>query len=106
MSRTALFVIDIQHALASSPSSRIAHATRIIDAGTAILAQSRSLIEQSRTRGSSPDLEIITVQHEETPEKGNLQRGSEAWSLVFPPRNTAPPGDSADEYLVSKDVRE
>lgn len=97
MSRTALFVIDIQHALASDPSTQIPHAARIVDAGIRILAHSRALIGKSHTCGSTPDLEIIVVQHEETPDRGNLQRGSRAWELVFPPL--------ADEYLVSKDVR-
>ena len=98
MSRTALFCIDIQHALASDPSCRIPHALRVVEAGTRIIANTRALIERSQTHGSNSALEIIVVHHEETPEKGNLQKGSKAWELVFPPL--------ADEYLVSKDVRE
>ena len=38
-------------------------------------------------RGESPDLEIIVVQHEETLDRGSLQRGRQAWELVFPPRD-------------------
>jgi len=98
MSRTALFVIDIQHVLASNPSSRIPHAARIIDTGTKILASTRALIEHSHTHGSTPALEIITVQHEETPDKGNLQRSSKEWELAFPPL-------ADEQHLVPKDVR-
>ena len=60
----------------------------------------RAAIDTTRSQGLNPDLEIIIVQHEETPDEGNLQRGSKEWKLVFPPR-------ANDEYerLVSKNVR-
>lgn len=101
MSRTALFVIDIQHALAGDPATAIPHAQRIRSAGTALLARGRSSIDSARVSGKKPDLEVVVVQHEETPEKGNLQKGSKAWEVVFPPRE----GDD-HECLVTKDVRE
>lgn len=99
MPRTALFVIDIQHALLGNPSTQIPHATRIHTAATSILTHTRRLIAASRAANQTPDLEIVIVQHEEEPEKGVLQRGSEAWGLVFPP-------EGEGEYLVAKDVRE
>lgn len=100
MSRTALFVIDIQHALALDPKTAIPHASRVIDSSTAILNKARAHIESARARGKSPDLEIVVVQHEETPDRGSLQRGSQAWELVFPPRK-----EDETERLVGKDVR-
>ena len=100
MSRTALFVIDIQHALALDPKTAIPHASRVIDSNTAILNKARSHIDSARARGKSPDLEIVVVQHEETPDRGNLQRGGQAWEVVFPPRD----GDE-NETLVHKNVR-
>lgn len=100
MSRTALFVIDIQHALALDPKTAIPHASRVIDSSTTILNKARSHIDSARASGKSPDLEIVIVQHEETPDRGNLQRGSQAWELVFPPRD----GDE-DERLMGKNVR-
>lgn len=106
MSRTALFVIDIQRALADSHQTQIPHAKRIIDAGTTILEVEREIIDHSGIRGELPHLEIIVVQHEETPEKGNLQRGSTEWELVFPPRYQGHDLVVRDEYLISKDVRE
>lgn len=100
MSRTALFVIDIQHALALDPKAAIPHASRVIHSSTAILNKARSHIDSTRARGKSPDLEIFIVQHEETPDSGSLQRGSQAWELVFPPRDW-----DENERLVGKDVR-
>jgi hypothetical protein len=91
-------VIDIQHALALDSKTAIPHAARVIDSSTAILNNARSHIDSARARGKSSDLEIIVVQHEETPDRGNLQRGSQAWELLFPPRD----GDK-NERFVGKD---
>lgn len=101
MPQTALFCIDIQHHLALDPTTLIPHAPRVLAASTAILAHARTRIDAARASGETPDLEIIVVQHDETPEKGPLQKGSEAWEVVFPPRE----GDEC-ERLVGKDVRE
>lgn len=102
MSRTALFVIDIQRALADDPATQIPHTARLVSANTSILHSARSHIAHALSRGETPDLEIVFVQHEQTPDKGSLQRGSRAWELVFAPLD--PP--HANEYLVAKDVRE
>ncbi|KAF2633151.1 Isochorismatase hydrolase [Macroventuria anomochaeta] len=100
MSRTALFVIDIQRALADSPGTEISHARRIRDAGASILDKVRANIDEAQSRGEAPGLEIIVVQHEETRDKGNLQLGTRAWQLVFPPH------PSPHETLVSKNIRD
>jgi hypothetical protein len=94
MAPTALFVIDIQVELARA-STEIPHAKRIRDSAEAILAKARAGIDTARSSERQPELEIIIVQHEESPE-GSLVRGSEAWELVFPP--------GAGERLVEKDV--
>ena len=77
MSRTALFVVDIQHALALSPSTSIPHAQRIVNAGTSILAKARAAIDTARSSRTETDLEIVIVQHEESPEKGTVQRDTQ-----------------------------
>ena len=100
MPRTALFVIDIQHALALSTNTSIPHTSRILNAGLSILAKARVAIDTARSQGLNPDFEIVIVQHEETPDKGKLQRGSKEWELVFPPR-----ANDESERLVSKNVR-
>lgn len=100
MSRTALFVIDIQRALADDPFCQIPYASRIQAAGTSLLSHARTAISAARKRHVQPMLDIVVVQHEETPEQGDLIRGSSAWELVFPPRK----GDDC-ERLVGKDVR-
>ncbi|KAF3041520.1 hypothetical protein E8E12_004871 [Didymella heteroderae] len=105
MSRTALFVIDIQRALADDPSTQIPHAKRVVDAGNRILRNGRGIIDKSVMRGEKASLDIVCVQHEETSEKGNLQRGSREWALVFPPRDDDWTTSMGNECLVSKDVR-
>lgn len=105
MPRTALFAIDIQRGLASNPSTQIPHAVRIVNAGTEILHHARANISHSIAQGSQPYLDIVVVQHSEPPEKGNLQRGSAEWELVFAPRNTDWTSNTGNECLVSKDVR-
>lgn len=100
MSRAALFVIDIQRALADDAATEIPHAKRVVDAARAILKEKRSNIDYLESRGEYGIWDVVIVQHEETPEKGNLQKGSKEWELVFPQRA------QGNEYLVSKDVRE
>jgi hypothetical protein len=78
MSRTAIFVIDIQVELAQNATTEIPHAERIRE-----------------------DLEIVFVQHQEVAEKGPLVKGSKPWELVFKPRD-----NNRWERLVSKDIRE
>ena len=99
MSRTAFFVIDIQRALADSRETEIPHARRIRDVGASILDKVRANMDEAQSRGEAPGMDIIIVQHEETPDKGDLQLGTRAWQLVFPPR------PSPYEILVSKNVR-
>ncbi|KAJ4340335.1 hypothetical protein N0V87_002627 [Didymella glomerata] len=105
MSRTALFLIDIQHSLACAPSTRIPHATRIIDAGTRMLHHARNITSRSIERGEQPTLDIVVVQHSEPPSKGALQPGSKAWQLVFAPQGRDWTAGTGNECLVSKHVR-
>lgn len=88
MSGTALFVIDIQNGLANS-TTEIPHAPRIRQAAETIL----NTVRGKASPGGNPD--IFIVQHEESPESGDLVRGTELWELVFSPR-----GD--DEKVLSK----
>jgi nicotinamidase-related amidase len=99
--RTALFMIDIQNDLATDPKTRIPHAKRVIDAGTAILAAARGVIDAQRNAARTPSGLIVVVQHEEAPEEGTLVRGSEPWKVVFSPRE-----GNEDEILVAKTTRE
>jgi len=100
MSRTALFVIDIQIDMAQDPKTEIPHARRIREAGAEILNRARSAIDNARTNNREPNLEIVIVQHEEKPADGPLVKGSEPWKLIFDPRQS----DDA-ERVVSKSVR-
>jgi nicotinamidase-related amidase len=95
VSRTALFVIDIQAELASDPNTAIPHAARIRAAGSALLARARGVVDAS----NPSDLEIVIVQHAEDPQgtDATLIAGSKAWELLFPPR-----AESKDERLVAK----
>lgn len=95
---TALFVIDIQKELASDPKTEIPHASRIRNVGQQILSTVRGL---NSPAGRKAPILIIFVQHEEKPEEGTLVRGSEAWKLVFEPREGI-----AEEILVSKHTSE
>jgi nicotinamidase-related amidase len=101
MARTALFVIDIQVALAQTATTEIPHAARIREAGTRILQTARQAIDSASSHGIKPGLEIVFVQHEEIASKGPLVKGTKPWSLVFAPRDNNP-----WERLVSKDMRE
>ncbi|KUL87967.1 hypothetical protein ZTR_03909 [Talaromyces verruculosus] len=87
MSHTALFVIDIQNGMANS-STEIPDAARIRKAAETILKNVRA---KASPRGST---DIFIVQHEESPESGDLVRGTEPWELVFSPQG--------DERLISK----
>jgi len=93
--RSALFVIDIQNDLATEPSTRIPAAERLTDAGTNILASMRALIDAYRGKGALSPFVILVVQHEEP--DGIMKPGSEAWKVVFPPREGV-----AEESLVAK----
>lgn len=96
--RKALFVIDIQNELINDPETRIANPERIIKASEEILKIARSNLDRSpeRTSRASPAL-LVFVQHEESPSKGTLVRGSKPWELFFPPRE-----NRDDEILVAK----
>lgn len=91
--RTALFVIDIQKDLALDPKTQIPHAERIRHAGAEILSSFRSIRSNLKPV-------IVFVQHEESPDRGPLVKGSDPWKLVFEndPSRT-------NERLVSKDQR-
>lgn len=92
-SRTALFVIDIQHFLANDPDTRIPHAEKLKAAGREILSTARNLTDSD---GQDVGL-IVFVQHEQNPENGALVRGTEPWTLVFQPDEGA-----SNEWLVHK----
>jgi hypothetical protein len=91
--RSALFVIDIQKYLASNPKTQIAHAERICRAGVDIL----SFVRGFKT---NPTPLIVFVQHEESPDRGPLVKGTDSWKLVF---ENDP--SKARERLVSKNQR-
>ena len=61
MPRTALFVIDIQHALALSTNTSIPDTSRILNAGGSILTKARAAIDTARSQGLNLDLEIVIV---------------------------------------------
>ncbi|KAG8166965.1 hypothetical protein KVR01_002654 [Diaporthe batatas] len=97
MTRSALFVIDIQRELADDPKTQIPHAERIRSAGGKILSAARSIVDQYRTAQKQSPSVIVFVQHEEKPDQGTLVRNTEPWGLVFEPR-----GDVQEERLVAK----
>lgn len=97
--RSALFVIDIQNDLATDPKTRIPHADRIKISGEAILMAARSVIDSYRDNNKTSPSIIVFVQHEESPEDGELVKGSEAWELVFSPR-----AGVDEEMLVGKNT--
>ncbi|KAI8940412.1 hypothetical protein NX059_004102 [Plenodomus lindquistii] len=101
MARTALFVIDIQVALAQNATTEIPHTERIRVAGTTILQRARKVIDAAGEHGGTSNLDVVFVQHEEVAEKGPLVKGSKPWELVFKPRD-----QTRWERLVSKDVRD
>jgi nicotinamidase-related amidase len=91
--RSALFVIDIQKYLASNPKTQIPHAERICRAGVDILSSVRGI-------KTNPTPLIVFVQHEESPDRGPLVKGTDSWKLVF---ENDP--SKARERLVSKNQR-
>jgi len=95
----ALFFIDIQKGIADDPEHEIPAAARIRTAGAKILETARRILDTSRAEGPSegPGALIVFIQHEEPPEDGPLNRGSELWKLVFEPRD-----DVSEEWLVQK----
>lgn len=105
LSRTALFVIDIQNDLVTDPGTKIPHADRVLAAGASVLHAARVAAaysgdsENSRT---TPDPLVVFVQHEEAPESGPLVWGSKAWELVFSPLTGCP----EREIVVSKTARD
>jgi hypothetical protein len=72
----------------ANSSTEIPDAARIRKAAETILKTVRA---KASPRGST---DIFIVQHEESPESGDLVRGTEPWELVFPPQG--------DERLISK----
>lgn len=84
-----LLVIDVQRDLASNPQTEIPSASTLRATLTTVLERARAV--------ESSDLQLVFVQHHESPSSGPLQRGSDAWQLVFPPER---PG----EILVHKDT--
>lgn len=100
MTRSALFVIDIQRELADDPKTQIPHTDRIRSAGDKILLAARDIIDQYRTAQKKSPSVIVFVQHEEKPEQGTLVRDAEPWKLVFEPRSGV-----QEERLVAKTTR-
>ncbi|KAK3320279.1 Isochorismatase-like protein [Cercophora scortea] len=96
----ALFVIDIQNALAADPATQTPHADRIKAAGTKILSTAREIVDCNRTQSPS-SYRIVFVQHEQPADDGPLVRGSQPWKLVFEPR-----AGVAEEMLVAKTTRD
>jgi len=95
---TAIFIIDIQKGVADDPEHEIPTAARIRKAGSKILETARQILDATHTTTTAtPPLLIVFIQHEEPPEDGPLNRGSELWKLVFEPREGV-----AGEVLVQK----
>jgi len=99
---TALFIIDIQKGVADDPEHEIPTAARIRKAASKILEMARQILDSTHTNTTTntpppPPPVIVFIQHEEPPEDGPLNRGSELWKLVFEPREGI-----AEEVLVQK----
>lgn len=97
MSRSALFVIDIQGINAIDPTTRIPHAQRINSAGDKILSTARQTIDSFRDKGEQSPSIIVFVQHEDE----SMVKGSDEWKLAFDPRDGVP-----EEVLVGKTTSE
>ncbi|RAL10667.1 Isochorismatase hydrolase [Aspergillus homomorphus CBS 101889] len=95
--RKALFVIDIQKGIAVDSQTRVPHADRVIASAEGTLKAVRSVIDSYREKDQPSPWVIYFIQHEETPERGPLLRGSEPWELVFSPRV-----DVEEEVVVAK----
>ncbi|KAM7187559.1 Isochorismatase-like protein [Naviculisporaceae sp. PSN 640] len=99
--RTALFIIDIQKALASDPQTQIPHAKRVKMATAEILAATYRFVYDAPEDSYN---KIVYVQHEETPDRGPLQKGTPGWELVFKP--TKSDLLNCREMLVFKNTRD
>ena len=97
MSRSAIFVIDIQHEMAGDPSTSVPDVDALKSATTKILSTARAIIDGSRAKGAQSPLTLVFVQHEEPAGSGGLERDSKQWELVFPPRE-----NDSEEVLVAK----
>src|SRR3954447_22354134 len=98
----ALFVIDIQNENTTDLETKVRAADRIKHAGETILQAARQTLDAYRvTKGASPPILIIFVQHEDLHGEGTLLKDTEAWRLVFEPRC-----EVEDEILVHKITRE
>lgn len=93
-SKTALFIIDVQNALAYTPASRVPHAERLTTVLQEVLSTARSL---PAPKNSTETPIIVFVQHSQPPEDGALVKGTEPWQLVFKPDQSNP-----NEMLVHK----
>ena len=100
--RSAIFVVDIQHELAGDDKTCIPHADRVKSASERILTSARRISDSSKVETSAPPPPLLVfVQHEEDAASGTLVRGSEPWKLVFEPR-----ANNENEILVAKTTRE
>lgn len=98
MSRSALFVIDIQGELAVDPKTRIPHVECIKPtAGDKILAAARAIIDSFRHKGAQSPSIIVFVYHEDE----TMMEGSDPWRLIFDPRDGV-----EEEILVAKSTSE
>lgn len=97
MSRSALFVIDIQHFLAGDPKTSVPHADELKAAGDEILSTARAIMDGYRSKNELSPLTIVFVQHEAPASEGSLVRGTEPWKLVFNPREGV-----SEEILLPK----
>ncbi|PYH40845.1 Isochorismatase hydrolase [Aspergillus saccharolyticus JOP 1030-1] len=95
--RRALFIIDIQKELAVDSKTRVPHADRVIASAEGILEAARSVIDSHRENNQLSPWAIYFIQHEDSPEKGTLVRGSEPWELAFTPRV-----DVEEEIVIAK----
>lgn len=93
-SKTALFIIDVQNALASTPATRVPHAERLTTVLQEILSTARSL---PGPKNPTHTPIIVFVQHSQPPKDGALVKGTEPWQLVFEPDQSNP-----NEMLVHK----
>lgn len=92
-SRSALFVIDVQNALATALATRIPYAERLKPVLTEVLRVARGL--PSKDSEEAPI--IVFVQHSQPPEDGALVRGTKPWDLVF-----GPEANNANEFVIHK----
>lgn len=81
MGGAALFVIDVQKVLASS-AREIPHAARIQGA-TQTLLEHVSRQRQRQLSSGADVVDVYFVQHEETPDSGDLVHGTTPSELVY-----------------------